>query len=69
MIKIRLHGTKEEVDNAASFIRGTFRVLSESNDYCDRGKSIYVRRYIDAETYTDNIKQLIEKEGKLWLED
>ena len=49
MIKIRLHGTLEEIEVATSFIRSQFDVLSESTPYADRGKSVYYRTYLDCE--------------------
>ena len=51
MVKIRLHGTLEEVEYAMSFIRSQFNVLSESAPYKDRGNSQYYRTYMDCETY------------------
>lgn len=56
MIKIRLHGTPDEVEYASQYIRGAFHMLSESGDYKDRGKSLYVRRYIDAEAHDISTK-------------
>ena len=49
MVKIRLHGTREEIEIATSFIRSQFDVLSESEPYADRGKSVYYRTYLDCE--------------------
>lgn len=49
MVKIRLHGTLEEIEIATSFIRSQFDVLSESEPYADRGKSVYYRTYLDCE--------------------
>ena len=47
MVKIRLHGTPEEVDNALSILRTQFEILAESEPYADCGKSQYVRVYVD----------------------
>lgn len=49
MIKIRLHGTPEEIKKAAKVIEGTFSVLNKSSEYSDRGESSYKRLYIEAE--------------------
>lgn len=49
MIKIRLHGTLEEIKETTKIIREQFDVLSESEPYADRGKSKYYRCYMDCE--------------------
>ena len=49
MIKIRLHGTVEEIDSAVEIIKATFKVLSISGYYKDKGFNEYYRCYIDAE--------------------
>ena len=49
LIKIRLHGEKEEIELACAAIEEQFKVLSISAPYADRGKSVYNRVYIDAE--------------------
>lgn len=49
MIKIRLHGTLEEIEKTTKVIREQFHVLSESEPYADRGKSEYYRCYMDCE--------------------
>ena len=49
MIKIRLHGTLEEIEETTKIIRDQFDVLSESEPYADRGKSKYYRCYMDCE--------------------
>ena len=49
MIKIRLHGTVEEITPALETIAKNFRVLSISKAYTDRGASVYVRVYLDVE--------------------
>lgn len=49
MIKIRLHGTAEEIKNATEVIRAVFKILSQSDLYQDRGRSLYSRCYIEAE--------------------
>lgn len=55
MIKIRLHGTAEEVRHATREIKERFDVLNVSEPYADRGESVYSRVYIDAETKNSNI--------------
>lgn len=51
MIKIRLHGTKEEIENALAQLKllPTMKILSESAPCADRGSSAYSRVYLDAE--------------------
>ena len=51
MIKVRLHGTPEEIKRFAEFLDGAacVRVLSRSEPYPDRGKSMYWRAYMDVE--------------------
>ncbi len=51
MVKVRLHGTSEEVKEMAELLNNTprLRVLSTSESYADRGKSVYVRVYMDVE--------------------
>lgn len=49
MIKIRLHGTEQEVMEAVKSLEPTFKLLSVSTPYKDRGQSEYVRVYVDAE--------------------
>lgn len=58
MIKIRLHGTAEEVRHATREIKEWFDVLNVSDPYADRGESVYSRVYIDAETKADDGKSL-----------
>lgn len=50
MIKIRLNGTKEEIEKAKEIIKKDFKVLSISNLYKDRGENLYYRLYIDCDT-------------------
>lgn len=49
MIKIRLHGTLEEIKAASSIIHTQFDILSISEPYKDRGKNKYYRVYVDCE--------------------
>ena len=63
MIKIRLHGTLEEIELAISLIHSQFNILSESAPYADRGKSVYYRCYLDCEVKNLNFANGIEKEG------
>ena len=64
MVKIRLHGPLDEIEAAASFIRSQFDVLSESELYADRGKSVYYRLYLDCEVKNLNPANIgIEEKG------
>lgn len=49
MIKMRLHGTEKEIQESIKSLEKEFKLLSVSEPYPDRGKSQYVRVYIDAE--------------------
>lgn len=52
MIKVRLHGTPEEVKKFADYLENLspfVKVLSRSDGYADRGKSSYERVYMDVE--------------------
>lgn len=49
-MKIRLHGTLNEVEVATKQIENTFHVVSISEPYKDRGKSKLYRVYIDVRT-------------------
>lgn len=52
MIKLRLHGTPEEVKKFGDYIESLsprVRTLSRGEPYLDRGKSVYVRVYMDVE--------------------
>lgn len=52
-MKIRLHGTKAEVEIVAKMLRDTateqdlFEIVNESADYADRAPSTLVRRYLE----------------------
>lgn len=67
MIKIRLHGTPEEIAQAKEVISEAFIIQSISANYPDRGASVYCRSYIDAviKDPSENVKvteqQLIGK--------
>ena len=55
MTKVRLHGTPEEVKQLTDFIESSsscVKVLKRSEAYTDRGKSSYVRVYMDIELKT-----------------
>ncbi len=55
MIKIRLHGTPEEVKRFSDYLESLspcVKVLQRSDSYSDRGKSSYVRVYMDVEYKT-----------------
>ena len=51
LIKIRLHGVEEEIQECLAELESNknFKILSVSEFYKDRGNSIYYRCYIDAE--------------------
>lgn len=49
MIKVRLHGTKDEIDKAISYLELVMGFYSVSGYYKDRGNSQYYRVYIDGE--------------------
>lgn len=52
MIKVRLHGTPEEVKKFAAYLESLspcVKILQCSEKYPDRGKSLYVRVYMDVE--------------------
>ena len=51
MIKIRLHGTKEEIEKAISYLVLVANLRSVSGYYKDRGNSQYYRVYVDAEMF------------------
>lgn len=59
MLKIRVEGTREEIEDFMSGFRPQYRVLSESAPYANRGKSEYVRIYLDVEQYS--IEELFRK--------
>ena len=61
MIKIRLHGTMEEIELAISAIHIQFDVMSESELYADRGKNQYYRCYMDCKTKDANKANISEK--------
>jgi hypothetical protein len=46
MIKIRLHGTKEEIKKAEEVLKNNFVILSTSEHYKDRGVNLYYRVYL-----------------------
>ena len=51
MVKIRLHGTPEEIKRFADYLETLpdVRILQRGEPYPDRGKSIYERVYMDVE--------------------
>ncbi|MDE7181499.1 MAG: hypothetical protein K2O41_00520 [Clostridia bacterium] len=55
MIKIRLHGTPDEIKRFADYLETLpdVRILQRSEAYPDRGKSVYERVYIDIELKDD----------------
>ena len=73
MVKVRLHGTPEEVKKLADYLEGLspiVKVLSRSDGYADRGKSSYVRVYMDVEL-KDELKPVetikkTDRQGKFY---
>lgn len=51
MLKVRLHGTITEIEAYTKKMEEdkNIRILSQSTPYADRGKSEYVRVYLDIE--------------------
>lgn len=51
MVKVRLHGTPEEVKRFADYLEANPRIQvnQRSEPYSDRGKSVYKRVYLDVE--------------------
>lgn len=52
MLKIRLHGKNEEIEKFVQWLElqnEKVEMLSESELYKDRGKSVYARKYLDIE--------------------
>jgi hypothetical protein len=47
-MKIRLHGTEDECRRAAEHLAEVLTVLSVSDPYPDRGRSVLVRVYVEA---------------------
>ena len=45
-MKIRLHGTEEECREMAELLKSVMLVLSVSDPYPDRGRSVLVRVYV-----------------------
>lgn len=52
MLKIRLRGKNEEIEKFVQWLElqnEKVEMLSESELYKDRGKSVYARKYLDIE--------------------
>lgn len=52
MIKVRLHGMCEEVSKFKAYLETLsprVQILCSSDNYADRGKSKYIRSYLDVE--------------------
>ena len=49
MIKIRLHGLPEDINEAKKIIDNEFDVVASSGNYADRGQSKLVRCYLEAQ--------------------
>ena len=47
-MKVRLHGTHQEVAEATRRLLGVFDVVAVSDPYPDRGASVLVRVYLEA---------------------
>jgi len=56
MLKIRLNGTLEEIENAKGNIENVFDVLSVSRQYKNRGKSEQWRVYLECEVKDESSK-------------
>ena len=56
VIKIRLHGTKPEIDKTISYLELVMELYSVSGYYKDRGNSQYYRVYVEAEMFELTIK-------------
>lgn len=63
MIKIRLEGTEEEIEEFLAGFRPGYKILSESQPYANRGKSAYVRVYLDVEQYS--LAELMESAERM----
>ena len=63
MIKVRLEGLPEEIEDFLAGFRPGYKILSESASYPNRGKSAYVRVYLDVEQYSP--VELIAVAGKM----
>lgn len=59
MIKVRVEGTKEELEEFLAGFRPGYKILNESAPYANRGASKYVRIYLDVEQYS--IDELLKK--------
>lgn len=46
MVKVRLMGLPVDVERTTQALRNTLRVVEESPDYPNRGRSAFVRRYL-----------------------
>ncbi len=51
MVKVRLHGTPEEIKRFADYLEALPRIQvnQRSEPYSDRGESVYQRVYMDVE--------------------
>jgi hypothetical protein len=57
VVKIRLWGLPDEVEQAKKIIEDSFKINLMSDAYTDKGTSKYVRVYADAELPTTNNKE------------
>lgn len=54
MIKVRLHGTKEKIEEFKNQLANDYELLNVSEAYQDKGESKYWRLYIDLEQVNIN---------------
>lgn len=58
MIKVRLMGTREEIDTLAACLGELVEVLETSTDYPNRGDATLVRRYLTVRV-TDRTRERV----------
>lgn len=56
MIKIRLWGLPEEVEQARFALEESFKINYATAIFKDRGESEYVRQYVEAEVYAEKVQ-------------
>jgi hypothetical protein len=62
-VKIRLHGTEDECREAAARLGQVLDVLSVSDPYPDRGRSVLVRAYVEARLYRGHNGRQADRPG------
>ena len=62
MVKVRLHGTPEEIKRFADYLEALQRIQvnQRSELYPDRGKSVYQRVYLDVEL-NESAEEIIKR--------